>query len=102
MIDQLISQEALGEFCRRWDIIELALFGSAIREDFEPASDVDILVTFSPEADWGLLDHVQMEMELADLLGRDVDLLTRRAVERSQNPLRRREILETARAIFVA
>lgn len=102
MIDQLISPEALGEFCGRWDITELALFGSATREDFEPASDVDILVTFSPEADWGLLDHVQMEMELADLLGRDVDLLTRRAVERSQNPLRRREILETARAIFVA
>jgi predicted nucleotidyltransferase len=100
MIQQFVSQEALDQFCRRWAVSELALFGSALREDFGPDSDFDILVTFAPEAEWGLLDHVQMEMELADLLGRDVDLLTRRAVECSQNPLRRREILETAQVVY--
>lgn len=100
MVSQLISQESLNQFCRRWAIKELALFGSILREDFGAESDIDVLVTFSPEANWGLLDHVQMELELADLLGRDVDLLTRRAVERSQNPIRRNEILATAQTIY--
>lgn len=100
MIDQIISQEKLNQFCRRWSVSELALFGSALREDFGPESDVDILVTFAPEAAWGLLDHVQMEMELSELLGRGVDLLTRRAVERSQNPVRRREILDSAQTVY--
>ena len=88
----LVVNEQLELFCRRWAIAELSLFGSA--------SDVDILVTFLPEAQWSLLDHVQMEMELAELLGREVDLITRRAVESSRNPLRRREILETARTVY--
>ncbi len=96
----LIADEQLDLFCRRWAIAELSLFGSALREDFGPESDVDILVTFLPEAQWSLLDHVQMEMELAELLGREVDLLTRRAVEASQNQLRRREILETAQIVY--
>jgi predicted nucleotidyltransferase len=56
-----ISYEDLAEFCRRWKVAELALFGSALRSDFTPASDVDLLVTFEPEADRGLLDHVAME-----------------------------------------
>lgn len=96
----LVTDEQLDLFCRRWAVAELSLFGSALREDFGPASDVDVLVTFLPEAQWSLLDHVQMEMELTDLLGREVDLLSRRAVESSRNPLRRREILETARIVY--
>ncbi len=96
----LVADEPLNLFCRRWAIAELSLFGSALREDFGPTSDVDILVTFLPEAQWSLLDHVQMEMELAELLGREVDLLTRRAVESSHNPMRRREILETAQTVY--
>lgn len=96
----LITEEQLDQFCRRWAIAELSLFGSALREDFGPESDLDILVTFLPEARWSLLDHVQMEIELAELLGREVDLITRRAVERSGNPLRRREILETAQVVY--
>lgn len=100
MLHQIVSQADLDQFCRRWAVSELALFGSVLREDFGPESDVDILVTFAPDADWGLLDHVQMELELSELLDREVDLLTRRAVERSQNPFRRREILDTARTIY--
>jgi predicted nucleotidyltransferase len=100
MVMPFISDEQLDLFCRRWAIAELSLFGSVLREDFGPTSDVDILVTFLPEAQWSLLDHVQMEMELAELLGREVDLITRRAVESSRNPLRRREILETAQTVY--
>ena len=92
----------IADFCRRWRITELALFGSALREDFTPESDLDILVTFDPEANWGLLDHVRMEQELADLLGREIDLLTKRSVERSHNPIRRQHILDTAEVIYGA
>jgi predicted nucleotidyltransferase len=100
MLMPFVTEEQLDLFCQRWAIAELSLFGSALREDFGPNSDLDMLVTFLPEARWSLLDHVQMEMELAELLGREVDLITRRAVERSRNPLRRREILETAQVLY--
>ena len=95
-----ISQEQIADFCQRWQISELALFGSVLRDDFGPGSDLDILVTFAPGAKWGLLDHVKMEQELAGLLHCKVDLLTKRAVERSPNQLLRREILGTAEVIY--
>ncbi|GIV77943.1 MAG: hypothetical protein KatS3mg050_2337 [Litorilinea sp.] len=90
----------LTQFCQRWKIREMAVFGSALRPDFRPESDIDILVTFEDGADWGLLDHMRMEQELQTLLHRDVDLVTRRAVEKSQNWIRRKEILDTATVIF--
>ena len=102
MVHLDIDRTRLAEFCRRWNVRELALFGSALRDDFGPASDVDLLVTFSPDAEWTLFDHFRMEQELADLLGRDVDLLTRRGIEESLNWIRRREILRTARTIYAA
>jgi len=61
---------------------------------------MDILVDFDKDADWGLLEHVQMRQELQALLGRNVDLISKRALERSENWLRRREILSTAKAFF--
>jgi predicted nucleotidyltransferase len=96
------SQAKISEFCRRWQISELALFGSVLRDDLCPESDLDVLVTFFPGANWGLLDHYQIKQELARLLGRGVDLLTRRAVEQSRNWLRRREILSTAQVVYAA
>ena len=99
---EMVPDERLAEFCRRWKIKELALFGSALRSDFGPESDVDVLAAYMPEADWSLLDHVQMQDELAELLGRPVDLVSRRAVERSDNPIRRRAILESAQVIYAA
>ena len=78
----------------------MALFGSALRDDFGADSDLDFLVTFAASADWGLLEHVRMEQELRELLQRDVDLVSRRALERSQNWLRRQEILSTAQTLF--
>src|SRR6188768_4173658 len=91
-----VDKARLVAFCDRWHVARLDLFGSVVRDDFRPDSDVDVLVTFQPEANPGLLDHAAMEDELAELLGRPVDLLSRRAVERSANPIRRASILEGA------
>ena len=97
-----IDRDAIAGFCRRWRISELSFFGSITRDDFRPDSDVDVLVTFEKDADWSLFDHVRMERELAEILGRKVDLLTRRAVERSTNWLRRKKIMEGAESFYVA
>ncbi len=97
-----LSGPEISDYCQRWRITEFALFGSALRDDFDAESDLDILVTLAPDADWSLLDHVKMEQELEALLGRKVDLLSRRSVERSHNWLRRREILGTAEVVYAA
>ena len=90
----------IAPFCKRWKIREFAVFGSILRDDFKPESDVDILVTFSQNAEWGLFDHVQMRTELESLLGRRVDLVTRRALEQTQNYIWRENILNSAKVIF--
>jgi uncharacterized protein len=95
-----VPDSEIARFCQRWRIRELALFGSALRGDFGPDSDVDVLVTFSPEAEWGLLEHVQMQQELQSLFHRKVDLITKHALERSRNWLLRREILNSAETLF--
>jgi len=95
-----LSEAQLLDFCRRWSITELALFGSALRGELKPDSDIDILATFAPDAQWGLFDHLQMEKELSDSLGRKVDILTKRSVERSPNWLLRDEILSTAEVVY--
>ena len=94
-----LPTDAIQQFCRRWKIRELALFGSVLRTDFRPDSDVDVLVTFHDDADWGLLDHIQMQQELATLLHRPIDLVSKRALERSPNWVRREAILNTAQVI---
>jgi predicted nucleotidyltransferase len=95
-----LPEPAIQAFCDRWQITELALFGSILRDDFRPDSDIDILVTFAPESDWSLLDHATMQQELASLLKRAVDLVSKRAIERSHNWIRRQEILDTAQVIY--
>ena len=97
-----IPKKQIADFCQRWHICELAVFGSVLRDDFDSDSDVDILISFEAEADWGLIDHLRMEQELANLLGRKIELLSKRAVERSHNLVRRREILNTAEVIYVS
>ena len=97
-----LDQEKIAEFCQRWKITEFALFGSILRDDFRPDSDVDVLATFASDADWSLFDHVDMQEELSDLFGRKVDLVSRRAIERSHNWIRRKAILNTAEQIYVA
>ncbi|MBI4798568.1 MAG: nucleotidyltransferase family protein [Desulfarculus sp.] len=92
--------QRIAEFCHRWKVSELSLFGSALGEDFRPDSDIDLLYTFSPGAERSLLDLVNMEEELAQILGRKVDLVSRRAIERSHNWIRRKAILEGARRVY--
>ena len=89
-------------FCQRWKIKELSFFGSILRDDFRPSSDIDVLVTFSSEADWSLFDHLNMEEELSAIFHREVDLVSRRAIERSTNWIRRRDILGSAEPYYVA
>jgi hypothetical protein len=88
--------------CRKWKIAELSLFGSVLREDFRPDSDIDLLVTFSRDEEWSLLDHMAMEEELSAIFGRKVDLVSRKAIERSENYIRRNAILETAQPCYVS
>jgi predicted nucleotidyltransferase len=97
-----IPQEKIAEFCERWEVVEFALFGSVLREDFGPESDIDVLITFAPHAKRTLFDHVDMQDELEELLGRKVDLVSRRGVERSRNRYRRQEILDSAEVVYAA
>ncbi|MBN1136474.1 MAG: nucleotidyltransferase domain-containing protein [Anaerolineae bacterium] len=97
-----LPEKEVADFCRRWRNPSLALFGSVLGEDLSPDSDLDILVTFDLEDYWSLLNHVRMEQELAALLGREIDLFTKRSVERSHNPIRRQHILDTAEVIYEA
>jgi len=94
--------DRIDAFCRKWEIVEFALFGSVLRDDFGPESDVDVLVDFVPGTARSLFDHVEMQDELAELFGRPVDLLTRAGVQSGRNPFRRRLILESARVIYAA
>ncbi len=98
----VVPEAALAALCRRWKIGELAVFGSALRHDLTPGSDVDMLVSFAPDAEWSLLDHAQMQDELSQLLGRRVDLVSRRGIEGSRNYLRRKAILGSAEVIYEA
>ncbi len=94
-----ISEDRLAAFCREWKVKELALFGSILREDFGPDSDVDVLVSFQAEATWSLWDLVDMRDQLRSLFGRDVDLIEKEAL---RNPFRRHEILKTHRVVYAA
>jgi hypothetical protein len=97
---ETLPMAEIAKFCQRWKIQELAVFGSVLRADFNSESDIDIIASFDDNADWSLLDHMRMQQELQGLLQRDVDLVTKRAVEKSQNWVRRKEILSTASVIF--
>lgn len=102
MLDLAPYRPALQAFCRRWRVTELALFGSALRDDFGPGSDVDVLLSFEEGAPWSLFDLLSMREELSALFGRSVDLFERKAVERSANPYRRRSILSSSRTVYAA
>ncbi len=98
-VQNLQPDGRLADFCRKWRVSELSLFGSALRDDFRADSDVDVLVSFEPRADWSLLDLVVMKEELSALLGRDVDLVEQEAL---RNPYRRAAILNSKRVLYAA
>jgi uncharacterized protein len=95
-----LPMEKIAAFCDRWQVSEFALFGSVLRDDFRPDSDIDILVTFSPIAKRGLAETLQMRDELQAIFNRKVDLIVKAAIERSENWLRRKNILESAQVIY--
>ena len=95
-----IPLKRIQEFCDRWQVIEFALFGSVLREDFRPDSDIDIMVRFDPEAHPTFSDLDDMEVELATIFNREVDVVTRNGIENSRNYLRRQEILSSAKVIY--
>jgi predicted nucleotidyltransferase len=92
----------LEVFCQRWGIAELAVFGSAVRDDFGPDSDVDLLVEFLPATRPTLMDLVRMKAELEQMIGRPVDLLSRNGVTASRNYIRRDAILRSAKVLYAA
>ncbi len=97
-----IPREAIVAFCQKWKIIEFAVFGSVLREDFRPESDVDVLVTFAPGAQWTFEQWLDMSRELEAIFGRKVDMVERRLVEQSKNYIRRKHILNHLESIYVA
>jgi len=96
-----IPRRKVADFCRRYHIQKLAFFGSVLREDFKPTSDVDILVEFKKGYTPGLAFFAMPE-ELKKILGREVDLLTYQGVKTSRNPIRRKAILDSAKVFYVA
>ncbi len=97
-----VSMSAIEAFCDRWQVGELALFGSVLRNDFGPDSDIDVLIRFKSERTPGLFGMAGMQQELADLFSRRVDLVSRAAIEESRNYIRRKAILESARVVYAA
>ena len=95
-----IPDEALSAFCRRWKIREFALFGSVLREDFGPDSDIDVLVRFERDVGWDLWDIIDMQEELEAIFRRPVDLVDRDAVEGSRNPFRKAAILRNSQVVY--
>lgn len=95
-----LDHAQIADFCRRWQITEFALFGSVLRDDFRPDSDVDVLVTFAPDAPHRLVDLLDMEDELIEIVGRPADLVERMSVERSENYIWRKHILNSAETIY--
>jgi uncharacterized protein len=94
-----LPMEQIQAFCHKWKVREFALFGSVLRPDFAPESDIDVLVSFEPDAPWDLWHIFDMRDELKEILGRNVDLIEKEAL---RNPFRRHEILTTRHVLYAA
>jgi hypothetical protein len=94
-----LPKEKIAEFCRQWKITEFALFGSVLRDDFGPDSDIDVLVTFQDDAPWSMWDLLDMRKELKDLFGRNVGIVEKGAL---RNPFRKHNILNSMEVIYAA
>jgi predicted nucleotidyltransferase len=92
-----IPMSMVDNFCRRWKIREFSIFGSALREDFSSRSDVDVLLSFLENAQWGLFEILDMKDELKKIFGREVDIVEKEGI---RNSFRRREIFRTRKVIY--
>ena len=97
-LEHLIPEDRVTDFSRRWQVRELALFGSVLRDDFGPESDIDVLISFADKVPWSLWDLTTMQDELSALVGRKVDLIEKEGL---RNPFRREQILRTRKVIYV-
>lgn len=95
-----IPKEQITAFCIKWDIVEFALFGSVLRDDFNSDSDIDVLVTFAEKAKHTLFDLVRMENELKEIFDHEIDIVSKRGIEASRNYLRRNAILHSAEPVY--
>ena len=93
-----VDETKLVDLCRRYHVRELSVFSSAARGEMRPDSDIDLLVEFIPEAKVDLLDHAGLMLDLSRLLGRRVDLVSKKGLK----PLIRASILEEARLVYAA
>ncbi len=91
--------DRIAQFCRRWGVAKLSLFGSVLRDDFRPDSDVDVLISFRAATDWDYWDWPEMLDELRDIFGRDVDLVVEESL---RNPFRRQRILAERQVVHAA
>ena len=94
-----LPKEKIAEFCQNWKITEFALFGSVLRDDFRPDSDIDVLVTFTDDCGHSLFDLAQMQEQLRDILGHEVELVEKKSL---RNPFRRHNILNDMEVIYAA
>jgi predicted nucleotidyltransferase len=97
-----VTRKQIEQFCRKWKIVRLELFGSVLREDFRPDSDIDVLVTFEDGVRYRIADLMNMDEDAKSLFSRDVDLVERRLVEQNPNWVRRNRILRTAQQVYAA
>ena len=96
-IHMTIDKERIAHFCKKWKIVRIAFFGSILRDDFRPDSDVDVMVAFKPNSQWSLFDVVDMKLELEEMFKRDVDIVEDGTV---RNPIKRRCIYENMEVIY--
>jgi predicted nucleotidyltransferase len=94
-----LPRKKIAEFCKRWSINEFSVFGSVLREDFRPDSDIDVLVSLDPKAQIGLLEMAKIQIELENMFKHPVDLVEK---ERLRHPYRKNEILRTAELVYTA
>ena len=94
-----LPRKKIAEFCKRWSITEFSVFGSVLRDDFRPDSDIDVLVSIDPKAHIGLFELIDMKLELEKMFKRPVDLIEKEGL---RNPYRRQEILRTAQIVYAA
>ena len=96
------SPNDIAEFCQRWHLTELWLFGSVLRDDFHSDSDIDFMIEFDRDHVPTLIDYVGLIYELSELVGRPVDVVMRRSVEQSENYIRRKEVLDSAEFVYAS
>jgi uncharacterized protein len=95
-----LDSPAIRDFCHRWKVTELTAFGSILRDDFGPHSDLDFIIEWEDDAPWDLCDYMDMVEELQQHFGRKVDLLSRFALSQTSNYLLRRSVLSQTEPVY--